>query len=150
NVENTRYGRHQEVTTKMNDLFNLSFDPTDLPVWLRAFLKVCAEDCARITLSPNHRHILQTKCLELADRAYEQNEALVALHNTLSIVYANEFTLAAPEHIASDTGPILQDIRSILESAILRKEYSQTTQQNIASYPQTGSAYVKWLKNLIA
>ncbi|WP_259643835.1 iron-containing redox enzyme family protein, partial [Pseudomonas syringae group genomosp. 3] len=88
----------------------------------------------------------------LAHEAYVNNNqtALAALHECLAIIYRNEFECARIEQVNTDRRPIVSDVQSVLESAMLQFEMKGLSDADISDFPVNGKEYVKWLKKLVS
>lgn len=88
----------------------------------------------------------------LAHEAYVNNNqtALAALHECLAIIYRNEFECARIEQVNTDRRPIVSDVQSVLESAMLQFEMKGLSDADISDFPANGKEYVKWLKKLVS
>lgn len=126
--------------------------PMEMPEWIGRFIQSSPEDCTRITSNPEHRRAIQSHCRALAELAYKRHypNAIAAVHSCLSAIYANEFSAVPLAQVNSDIQPVVRDIASILEQAMLDYEYSSVDQKQIASYPNNGAEYIAWLRTLIA
>jgi hypothetical protein len=71
------------------------------------------------------------------------------VHDILETIYNREFAPADVTQTDCETLPIMRDIASILEEALLESEIEQARSQ-LGDHPTDGSEYVNWLKRLIS
>ncbi|MCQ6248637.1 iron-containing redox enzyme family protein [Streptomyces samsunensis] len=98
-----------------------------------------------------HRAELAGECRRLADLAFTGRDAAARahLHEVLAVVYAHEFSQSAARNPDQDSQPVLCDVTSILENAMLEHEFGQIPEELLSGYPTGGKEYVRWLKALI-
>ncbi|AOE82956.1 iron-containing redox enzyme family protein [Pseudomonas sp. TCU-HL1] len=122
---------------------------------LQAWLKT-AWDSKEPWFSANNNHAQREQLCRaaknLAIRAYSEQDdhALTQLHQCLSLIYRHEFECTQFDHIDIEARPILSEILSILEDAMLQHEIREIGPTNTLDYPAQGTQYVKWLKKLIS
>ncbi|WP_042372502.1 iron-containing redox enzyme family protein [Streptacidiphilus neutrinimicus] len=98
-----------------------------------------------------HRAELAGECRRLADLAFHGRDAAARahLHEVLAVVYAHEFSQSAARKPDQDLQPILRDVTSVLENAMLEHEFRQVPEESLGGYPTGEKEYVRWLKALI-
>nr|WP_186000232.1 iron-containing redox enzyme family protein [Streptomyces malaysiensis] len=98
-----------------------------------------------------HRAELAGECRRLADLAFTGRDAAARahLHEVLAVVYAHEFSQSAARNPDQDSQPVLCDVTSILENAMLEHEFGQIPEELLSGYPTGEKEYVRWLKALI-
>nr|ARO49579.1 Iron-containing redox enzyme [Streptomyces sp.] len=98
-----------------------------------------------------HRAELAGECRRLADLAFRGRDAAARehLHDILTVVYAYEFSQSAARNPDQDPQPILRDVTSVLENAMLDNEFRQVPEELLTGYPSGEKEYVRWLKALI-
>ncbi|WP_314176394.1 iron-containing redox enzyme family protein [Streptomyces winkii] len=96
---------------------------------------------------------LAGECKTLAALAFREGGGDAAahelLHDVLTDVYAYEFSQAAASSPDQDTQPVIKDVTSILENALLEAEFRRIPEERLKDYPTGGKEYVRWLKALI-
>ncbi|SES03010.1 Iron-containing redox enzyme [Streptomyces sp. yr375] len=90
-------------------------------------------------------------CRGLAHRAFTDRDetALAELHDTLELVYEQDFRVTPVDRLDRDTQPVLRDIASVLECAALSAELADVDEAQISGYPYAGKEFVHWLKLLV-
>jgi hypothetical protein len=98
------------------------------------------------------RERLSFSCGELVCAAFEggDKKAREDVHKCLAAIYNIDFSAVALEKIDVETQPILRDVASVLEKAILDYETGLVAESMLTGYPCGGKEYVKWLKRLIS
>jgi hypothetical protein len=98
------------------------------------------------------REKLNFSSRELVYAAFEDRdqEAQEKVHKCLSLIYDIDFSVVAIEKIDAEMQPILRDVASVLEKAVLDYEIGLVSESVISGYPCGGKEYVKWLKRLIS
>ncbi|WP_435613384.1 iron-containing redox enzyme family protein [Streptomyces sp. bgisy159] len=104
-----------------------------------------------LTENYSERAELTQECRELAHRAFRDGDprSHEHLHDVLTDVYAYEFSQTAASSPDQDTQPVIRDVTSILENAMLENEFRQVPEAWLKGYPTGGKEYVRWLKALI-
>ncbi len=94
---------------------------------------------------------LAGECRHLADLAFHGRDAAARehLHDVLTVIYAYEFSQSAARNPDQDPQPVLRDVTSILENAMLEHEFRQVPEELLSGYPSGEKEYVRWLKALI-
>jgi hypothetical protein len=131
-------------------LNSLSFD-----LWFQQLLEQPANIWDELNFNYVFRQSLHQRAKALVQKAYKDDsqKAMAArntLHSALDTLYAKDFSIPGEEGIEKDIQPIVRDLTSLFEKAMLAHEYSQLDERIVTDYPQEGKEYVRWLKQLIS
>lgn len=97
------------------------------------------------------RNVNQLARLLVHDAYVNKNQdALATLHECLAIIYRNEFECTRIEQVNADRRPIVSDVQSVLEGAMLQYEMQGLSDADVSGFPGNGKEYVKWLKKLVS
>ncbi|PMQ10645.1 hypothetical protein PseAD21_15745 [Pseudomonas sp. AD21] len=97
------------------------------------------------------RNVNQLARLLVHDAYVNKNQdALATLHECLAIIYRNEFECTRIEQVNADRRPIVSDVQSVLEGAMLQYEMQGLSDADVSGFPANGKEYVKWLKKLVS
>ena len=133
-------------------------DAATLVLFAKEFLAAEAKDIDAVTANDAARAQIRSACRHVAGLAYpdsgtmtvEMENARGALHQVLAAIYEREFSLVPLAQTQSDAQPVLRDMVSILEDAMLANELKAIAETQVTGYPTDGVGYVRWLKRLIS
>jgi|SRR5690554_279973 len=124
---------------------------TQLLNWIDQFLASDHSTMYNISNDQSTRSKIVESAHQLARQAYlERNQiAEESLHQILETIYELEFSSAKIDRVDSDPLPILHDICSILESAMINRELSKIDRKKLVKTIQTSDEYESWFRQLL-
>ncbi|QFI37027.1 iron-containing redox enzyme family protein [Moritella marina ATCC 15381] len=98
------------------------------------------------------REELYLSCVELTKEAYERgsDKALFEVHEILELIYEHEFSMTKLEYVNCEKRPIIYDVSSTLEKAMLSYEYNKISDCELDNIPRNGKSFLIWLKKIIS
>ncbi|TDO12681.1 iron-containing redox enzyme family protein [Halomonas ventosae] len=124
----------------------------DILDWIEKSVCLPPNDWEDLNNNFSLRKKLNESSRRLADAAFKvgDRKSREKVHKCLAAIYNLDFSTATVDKIDAEVQPILRDIASVLEKAVLDYEISLIPESSLAAYPRDGKEYVKWLKKLIS
>ena len=124
----------------------------ELATFMKDLPSMKASDWREANRNYEFRSKIADSCYELVDSSTKGAVTESVLHDHLGTIYDLEFGAPNPHSSDCETQPILRDIAAILEEAMLGMEVDNARDRlkGYLPFPEDGSGYVRWLKELIS
>tara|TARA_Y100001934_G_C12382631_1_gene793389 strand:- start:4550 stop:5626 length:1077 start_codon:yes stop_codon:yes gene_type:complete len=124
---------------------------TELLKWVVKFLETDYATMRNISNDKDTRRQIVDSAHQLVRQAYlERNQiAEESVHEILEMIYECEFSSVNISNVDSDPLPILHDICSILETAMLNYEIAKIDRKNLTKGIQSSEEYEVWFRQLL-
>ncbi|WP_338674505.1 iron-containing redox enzyme family protein [Streptomyces sp. SCSIO 30461] len=119
---------------------------------LRRLDRYSPQELSRVSQDYAFRAALAEECRSLTARGYEDgdHEARAQVHAALAFIHDHDYSAVAVEEVDREFQPVLRDVAALLEGAVLDHELSRIAKGAVTGYPDSGSAYVRWLKAMVS
>ena len=119
--------------------------------WMQAFLTSDHLTIANITNDRASRSEVVESAQRIVRQAYLERNSIAekSVHEILAKIYDFEFSSASVSGIDADPLPVLHDISSILEAAMINHESTKVNPKDVVTGTQSAREYESWFRRLL-